>query len=67
VLVYYRRFEQSLALANIAAMMAPGGLLVTNTAVPELNAIPMRRVGVLRIRYSDAPDDSDQMSWYRRE
>jgi hypothetical protein len=67
VLVYYRRFEQSLALANIAAMLTPGGLLVTNTAVPELNAIPMRRVGVLRVRYSDAPDDSDQMSWYRRE
>ena len=67
VLVYYPRFEQSLALANIAAMLVPGGLLVTNTAVPELKAIPMRRVGVLTIRYSDAPDDSDQIRWYRRE
>ena len=67
VLVYYRRFEQSLALANIAAMLTQGGLLVTNTAIPELTAIPLRRLGTLTIRYSDAPDDSDQVRWYRRE
>jgi hypothetical protein len=67
VLVYYPRFEQSLALANIAAMLTPGGLLVTNTAVVELTAIPLRRLGALTIRFSDAPDDSDQIRWYRRE
>jgi hypothetical protein len=31
--VYYDAFEQSLALANIARMLKPGGFLVTNYAV----------------------------------
>ena len=33
VLVYYDRFEQALALANIAAMLRPGGVFVTNYLV----------------------------------
>ena len=30
VLVYYTPFEQALALSNIAAMLRPGGYLLTN-------------------------------------
>ena len=30
VLIYYDTFEQALATANIAAMLAPGGILVSN-------------------------------------
>jgi len=33
VLVYYDRFEQALALANIASMLRPGGVFVTNYLV----------------------------------
>jgi len=33
VLVYYDRFEQALALANIAALLRPGGVFVTNYLV----------------------------------
>lgn len=34
ILVYYDAFEQALALANIAAMLRPGGILMSNTPVP---------------------------------
>lgn len=34
VLVYYDAFEQGLALANIAAMLRPGGVFLTNHTVP---------------------------------
>ena len=35
ILVYYDPFEQGLALANIAAMLRPGGMFLTNYAVPS--------------------------------
>jgi SAM-dependent methyltransferase len=34
VLVYYDAFEQALAVANMADMLAPGGVLLTNQPVP---------------------------------
>ena len=34
VLVYYSRFEQALASANIASMLRPGGLVLTNSPLP---------------------------------
>jgi hypothetical protein len=43
VLVYYDRFEQALALANVAAMLAPGGVFLTNYRVspsPPLDPTP---------------------------
>ena len=36
ILVYYDAFEQSLALANIAKMLKPGGWFLTNYAVSPL-------------------------------
>src|SRR6185369_13952162 len=44
ILIYYDVFEQSLALANISRMLAPGGLLLTNNPVFELPATPMRAI-----------------------
>jgi hypothetical protein len=35
IFVYYGEFEQSLARANAAAMLKPGGYLVTNDKLPE--------------------------------
>ena len=40
VLLYYDTFEQTLALGSIAAMLRPGGVLLTNDAVLELPEIP---------------------------
>ena len=34
VLVYYEPFEQALAVSNMAGMLRPGGLLLTNQPVP---------------------------------
>jgi len=36
ILVYYNGFDQSLALANIAKMLRPGGFFLTNYAVTPL-------------------------------
>jgi hypothetical protein len=67
VLVYYDVFEQSLALANIASMLRPGGFLLSNNVLVELPVTPMRGIGDTRTIYSDQPDDSDQVIWYQRK
>ncbi|MBI4886330.1 MAG: class I SAM-dependent methyltransferase [Acidobacteria bacterium] len=65
VLIYYDVFEQSLAFANIAAMLRPAGLLLTNTPLFELPSIPMRLVGETPVAYTDA--GRDWIMWYERE
>jgi hypothetical protein len=45
VLVYYGVFEQSLALSNVATMMRPGGLFLSNQFVQPLPSIPMELLG----------------------
>jgi hypothetical protein len=66
VLVYYGVFEQALALANIESMLRPGGILLTNTALPELPGSAMRSAGYSTTAYSDQPGDGDHVVWYRR-
>ncbi len=67
ILVYYGVFEQSLALANVASMLRPGGFLLSNNVLVELPTTPVHGVGDTRTIYSDRPDDSDQIVWYRRQ
>ncbi len=66
ILVYYDVFEQSLALANIAAMLRPGGFLLSNNVLVELPSTPIRSIGHTDVIYSSQPDDSDQVIWYQR-
>jgi len=66
VLVYYDVFEQSLALANIAAMLRPGGFLLSNNVLVEVPTTPISSIGSTRVTYSDRSDDSDEVIWYRR-
>lgn len=66
VLVYYGPFEQALALRNIAAMLRPGGVLLTNNALPEVAGVPMRPAGATSLPYSEDPDDGDRVVWYQR-
>jgi hypothetical protein len=69
VLVYYDVFEQSLALTNIAAMLRPGGLLLTNNQVFELPGIPMDAVGatsVVHIAGAAGSQIRDRVVWYQR-
>lgn len=66
VLVYYDVFEQSLALANVAAMLRPGGVLLSNNVLVELPTTPISSIGSTLVTYSSRPDDSDEVVWYRR-
>jgi hypothetical protein len=67
ILVYYDLLEQSLALANIAGMLRPGGLLLSNNVLVELPTTPIRSIGHTDAIYSDLPDDRDQIVWYQRQ
>jgi len=67
MLVYYSVFEQSLALANVASMLRPGGFLLSNNVLVELPTTPLHAIGDTRVIYSDDPDDSDDIVWYRRQ
>lgn len=70
ILVYYNVFEQSLALANVAKMLRPGGLFLTNNGVFELPKIPMVRIGDTDVTYLRLPgvgDAGDRVFWYRQQ
>ena len=63
ILVYYGPFEQSLALANAASMLRPGGVILVNSgAVPAAPLDPS--VGYVPLVYSDR--QQEHMFWYRR-
>jgi 2-polyprenyl-3-methyl-5-hydroxy-6-metoxy-1,4-benzoquinol methylase len=64
VFVYYSRFEQALAATNIARMLRPGGVLLSNTDVFTLP--PMRSaVGYLDVAYSGR--QADHIFSYQRQ
>jgi SAM-dependent methyltransferase len=69
VLIYYDVFEQSLALANIARLLRPGGFLLSNNPVFELPGIPMSAAGATTTVHVAAPvgQISDRVVWYRRQ
>lgn len=66
VLVYYDRFEQSLALANLASALRPGGLLICNNSLLEIPEIPMRSASYLTVRFSGREGDGEHMVFYGR-
>ena len=66
VFVYYDVLDQALAASNVAAMLRPGGVLLSNNALIELPSSNLRSVGYLTVQYSDRPDDGDHVVWYRR-
>jgi hypothetical protein len=67
VLIYYGVFEQALALANIAAMLKPGGWLISNDALPMLRATPLKEAGSVSVVYADGLGYTERLSWYRRQ
>ena len=69
ILVYYDVFEQSLALANVAAMLRPGGIFVANTTVAALPGIPLTLAGQTRVGFMPVPgrgEVHDILAWYSR-
>jgi hypothetical protein len=70
ILAYYDAFEQSLALRNIATMLRPGGLLLTNNGLFELPSTPMQWIGSTDVTYMQVAgvgETIDRLFWYRRE
>jgi hypothetical protein len=67
VFLYYDVFDQSLALANIAAMLRPGGVLVTNNLLVEVPGVPMKSGGQLAVTYSSNADGGDTFVWYLKK
>jgi hypothetical protein len=64
VLVYYDVFEQALAAANVAAMLRPGGLFLTNSAI--LPTPPLRATASY-LRVNHTAERYDEVFWYQRE
>jgi len=67
IFVYYNAFEQGLALQNMAYMLKPGGVLLSNTALSEVPAARMKLLGSTTVVYSDRRDDGDVLRWYQRQ
>jgi hypothetical protein len=66
VFLYYGAFEQSLARANLSAMLRPGGFVITNDKLPD--KVPSRLKGVLEVPVdmSEQPLIRDIGFFYRR-
>ena len=67
VFLYYDRLEQGLAMASVAAMLRPGGLLLSNNALVEVPSSRMRSIGYSKTLYSNREEDGDVIIWYRKE
>jgi len=65
IFVYYDTFQQALALANIGAMLKPGGVLLTNDKLPEAPGGAMRHAGTTIVRSADG-GLLDAVGWYQR-
>src|SRR5258705_3010979 len=69
ILLYYDVFEQSLAGVDIAKMLRPGGLLLTNNRIFELSTTPLSGVDYSDVTYIVLPgigDTGDRIIWYQR-
>jgi hypothetical protein len=64
ILIYYDGFEQALALSNIDAMTAAGGVFLTNDLSREYPGTRLRPSGIVRVDY--APKQADQVQIYAR-
>ncbi len=66
IFVYYGGFEQSLARANVAAMLKPGGYLLSNDKLPETAPSGLEQVMVTPIAMTTPPVVTDYIYCYRR-
>ncbi len=66
VLVYYDAFEQMLAAHNVARLLAPGGLFLTNTRLDDVPAFPLTRVTSSATPFSSRPGDGEYIYVYRK-
>ena len=67
IFVYYGAFEQSLARANAAAMLKPGGYLISNDQLPDTVPSGLKNVLETPVISSQDPLIKDVVFCYRRE
>src|SRR5260370_2575336 len=66
VLVYYDRFQQSLAMANIARLMNPGGIFLCNSVLPAQHDPQLAFLGRRTVNYSEARAYGDDVVVYQK-
>ena len=66
IFLYYDRFEQSLARANVAAMLKPGGYLLSNDKLQDTVTSGLEQVMVTEIPMTVPPVITDHIYCYRR-
>ena len=69
ILLYYDVFEQSLAVTNVAKMLRPGGIFLTNDRLFDLPSSPIRSAGSTNVVYLEQPGAAvkgDRIAWYQR-
>ena len=65
ILVYYERFEQALALANISAMLRPGGMFLSNGLDLPLPLSGLSAPSLVDVVF-DQQHGGDTLHWFRR-
>lgn len=66
ILVYYDPLEQALALANITAMLAPGGIFMANDVLPAVRPPDLEFLGRRGLPYTTDHNFGDNVVVYRR-
>lgn len=66
ILVYYDPFEQALALANISAMLAPGGVFMANDVLPAVRPAGLKFLGRRSLAYRTDHLAGDDIVVYRK-
>ncbi len=66
VLVYYDRFQQSVAMANIARLMNPGGIFLCNSVLPAQHDPQLAFLGRRTVNYSEARAYGDDVVVYQK-
>ncbi len=66
IFIYYDGFEQSLARANVAAMLRPGGFLLSNDKLPDSVPSGLESALVTKIEMSHDPQILDYVFCYQR-
>lgn len=67
IFIYYGKFEQSLARANIAATLKPGGFLLSNQQLEDAVPSGLEQVMVIDVPMTGSPVITDHIYCYRRK
>jgi hypothetical protein len=67
ILVYYDRFQQALAMTNIARMMNTGGMFVSNTLLPSAHDESLKYLGGRSVIYALDGSYGDDMVVYQKQ